>query len=271
MSLVKGIEDKLEILELFPEVKNNNKNIDYLYIAGSIMEGFGNESSDVDVFVISEEPEKLLNNHKRHAREATMKVGESLIKNIVINDVRYDFEYYSSSHFHTIINELNSLNFNTDEHISRLPADDVDLLHRLKFASPLLHEETFKTMKEEINFENLNKYIVVTTIEKYDGYLEDLEGALSSNDLGTAYVVVKLLLKNAVNAYLASVGETNPGEKWIYRKLLRYTTENPEGDLLKLFLQLDSYPFSEETIKEYAFNVVNFTQGLIMKAQIILK
>ncbi|AUS11636.1 nucleotidyltransferase domain-containing protein [Bacillus stercoris] len=255
--------DKEEILKLIP----CSDKIDYIYLAGSIMEGFGNDASDIDVFVISENPDRLAYEPTNFTREVNIQVGESFIKNIVIDSIRYDFEYYRSSSFTSLIEKLNNLNFNTENYIPRFTADEIDLLHRLKFAEPLLNKSAFNTILNNINFENLNNYLVITNIESYDGHLEDLQGALSCSDFGTSFVLLKLLLKYSLNAYLAKYGETNPGEKWLFRKLSRYAEKHGDQHLLDKYLNLLCYPFEKDKIKHYAQKTINFTQPLIIKAQ----
>lgn len=55
-------------------------------------------------------------------------------------------------------------------------------------------------------------------------------------------MLLKLLLKYSLNAYLAKYGETNPGEKWLFRKLSRYAEKHGDQHLLDKYLNLLCYP-----------------------------
>lgn len=265
---VKTINEHIAVVKDLNIVENTN--IIYAYLAGSIMEGFGNDSSDIDVFVICKNLDelKLL---KQVPSETILEVGDTIVRNITVDSIRYDFEYYTIENFESTVRKINKLNFNTDKHIEILSNNSIDLIHRLKFANPIVNIEEFNEFKKNIKFKNLNKYLVVKIMEKYDGYLEDLEGALSSKDWGTAYTLIKLILKTGMNAYLASYGETNPGEKWIYRKLLRFAENNNDKDIIKEYFAFEGVLFNEDSIRSYAKSVLNFNQKLILQAQIILK
>lgn len=240
-----------------------------VYMAGSIMEGFGNATSDIDVYVICDDFSTTLNNECN--RDFHIKKDDYLIRNVIENEVRYDFEYYTWSKFDSLIDKINSLNFQTDEHLVKMSENDIDFLHRLKHGKPVVNEEKFNNIKKRVNFNNLSKYLVVVYVEKYDGFLEDLEGALESKDYGTAFILTRLLLEHSLLAYLAAYGETNPSRKWIYRKLKRYQENHDENTVLHKYMDLSGEKFVEEDIEEYSARAINFTQKLIVKAQEILK
>ena len=240
-----------------------------VYLAGSIVEGFGNRTSDIDVYVICDDYKETLKNG--FDREFCIEREDFLIRNVIEDGTRYDFEYYTWDKFESIIDKINNLNFRTDKHLAKLSDNDIDFLHRLKHGKAIVNIERFNGIKENINFHNLSKYLVFVYVEKYDGFLEDLEGALASKDYGTSYILTRLLIEHSILAYLAAYGETNPSRKWLYRKLKRYQENNNDKALLNKYMIFTGEPFVEDKIEKYSAKAIAFSQELIVKAQEILK
>ncbi|EST52168.1 hypothetical protein T458_24430 [Brevibacillus panacihumi W25] len=242
-------------------------NSSLVYVAGSIAEGFGNVKSDVDIYVIchDENLDRLKNQFS--SNDAVLQVEQCVVWNVRVDGVRYDFEFWSWNCFNDMINRLNKLDFKTENYLDRLTYSEFDLLHRLKFAKPLVNPTTFYNIYEKIEFENLNYYSVVTSSERYAGLLEDLQGSIISEDIGSAVVMARLLLDVVVNSYLSVYGETNPNPKWMFRKIKRYQQTTGDHTLLDKY---QSYLISPEYIndsKKYVKEVVKYCQELNLRVQ----
>lgn len=244
----------------------NLKDDDIIYLSGSILEGFGNASSDVDVFVICnglDEDRKLTFNKETEEEEIAISTSQSLIHNFIVDDIRFDIEYWDIKDVHSLINKLNAINFSDDYHRTRLNNDEMDFIHRLKFGEPLFNKGNFKEILQNINFEKLSYIQAIIFSEQYSSFLEDIQGAMESEDLGTVYVLGDILLETSINQFLSINGETNPSRKWIYRKLKRLITENYEYEcVLNNFLELKSYRFEPNTITQHIYDLVSFTQTI---------
>lgn len=248
------------------DIKNS-----YVYAAGSLMEGFGNSTSDIDIYVICDKAYLDKPACKLSSSESLIRTENNLIRNVIQDGVRFDFEYWSWEDFNEIIRKLNGLDFKTEGYITRLSDDEYDLLHRLKYAKPLVNEEKFYMLYDSIVFENLRFYQVVVQSEKYSSFLEDLQGASSSGDYGSTFIMVRRLIDLVVTSYLAVNGETNPNLKWMYRKLARYQEITGDTVLLMEYLRLQTYPFTEDTIKSLIREAMKFCQNLNLKAQMALR
>lgn len=238
-----------------------------IYMAGSLMEGFGNGTSDIDVYIICDQ---IKVNDNAQNGELLLTNNKSLIRNIIHEDVRYDFEYWLWDDFLDMIKKLNNLNFNTDGYVERISNDEFDLLHRLKFGKPLVNKEKFFGIYNNVKFENLGYYKAVVQSEIYSGYIEDLQGAYTSKDFGSAFIMARRLVEHVVNSLLALEGETNPSAKWIYRKLLRYQEHSGDKDLMEKYFYFITYPFDEKTIKKFIQEAIKYCQNINMKIQNIL-
>ena len=235
------------------------------------MEGFGNQKSDVDVYVICKKIPEQYNPNKINEEESLLWEDGVLVRNLVFEGVRYDFEYWTEDDFLNLIEKLNKLNFKTDGYIQRFSDSEIDLLHRFKFSKPIVNIDNFNTIKQSTSFRNLDYYLGTVNTEKFTSYLEDIQGALLSNDFGSAYFMVRRLLELAVTSYLSVHGETNPNLKWMYRKILSYQRRTGDENLLDKYVQFQTYPFEESKIQPFIKKVIGFSQNLNVKTQNILK
>lgn len=266
---IQKILDKPNII--LEKIKNIDIDNSLIYIAGSLMEGFGNKTSDIDVYIICEKmPSQLLKKNNSNG-EVMLNKSQFIVHNLIYEGMRYDFEYWNKEKFEEIILKLNNLNFKTEGYIERLSNEEFDLLHRLKYGHPLTNETEFKKIYEKINFNNLNFYKVIIQSEKYANCVEDLQGAIYSNDLGTAFFIARQLIEVVVDSYLAINGETNPSKKWLYRKMIRHQEKTGDKELLNKYIFFQTYPFNKTTVNNHVKEAMKYCQNLNIKIQKLLK
>ncbi|PFA69818.1 hypothetical protein CN378_03350 [Bacillus sp. AFS015802] len=240
-----------------------------VYLAGSLMEGFGNSTSDIDVYVICDVFPAMKQDEE--IAQSFLQSEQTLIRNVIHESIRLDFEYWTWCEFNKAVNSLNGLNFKTNEYIERISDDEYDLLHRLKFGKPIINFEKFEEVYNSIDFDNLGHYRVAVENESYQGLLEDLQGAYLSGDYGSAFFLSRLFLDRVMTSYLAAHGETNPNSKWLYRKALRYQEKTGDTGLLSKYIELQSQPFELDTINELVKATIKYAQSLNIKSQSTLK
>ncbi|MBA1334427.1 MAG: hypothetical protein HPY66_2276 [Firmicutes bacterium] len=242
-----------------------------VYIAGSLMEGFGNETSDIDVYVICKDISTDRFRGDPSSEELILSTQQAIVRNIRHDGIRYDFEYWSWNEFNQMIAKLNGLDFKTEHYIQRLSETEFDFLHRLKFGRPVINKEKFEEIYKSIQFNNLGFYQIVIKSEFYAGMVEDVQGALLSKDLGSAFFMARMLIDTMVTSYLAAYGETNPSSKWLYRKIIRYQEKTGDKILLSKYLDFQTRPFDETTVERYTKEALWFCQDLNVQVQTILK
>lgn len=241
---------------ILENISNINLNSSLVYLGGSLAEGFGNETSDVDVYIVHDDLETVFNPKR---------------KSIVIDGTRYDYQYYSWDWFNKTIDKLNKLNFKTEDYLERLTEKECDLLHRFKHGIPLLNEEMFNDTYGSVHFDNLAFYQVVRLSESYSNSVEDIQGAYESKDWGTAFFRVRSLLETVVTSFLSSKGETNPKSKWLYRKIKRYQEKTGDFLLLERYLHFQTFNYEEQNVNEYIRSCMQYCQEINLSAQIALK
>lgn len=261
-----------KILENHPEILGNinlngNYEISYVYLAGSLFEGFGNEMSDIDVYVIYK---GILAEAPYDKNSSLLQKEEGLlVNNIIVNGLRYDYEYWSLERFENAAKIINNLDCSTESYLPRISDSDYDLLHRLKFAKPIYNEEGFWEFYNSINFNNLKYYSAVIRSERYSGYIEDVQGAMLSGDLKSAFIMSRILIEEVVTGYLAIHGETNPSRKWLYRKFDKYVEKSGDIETYNEYFRLITEPqgFNEADLNAYIRSVIQFCQRINLACQ----
>jgi predicted nucleotidyltransferase len=240
-----------------------------VYLAGSLMEGFGNESSDIDVYVIGYDLPVIA---EMGVTPQSFVCNETnLVHNFILESVRIDVEYWTWGEFEKSVQLLNGLDFNTERYIERLSDKQYDLLHRFKHGKPIFNAGRFEKMYHNTNFDNLGYYRVVVETEYYQGLMEDLHGAYTAEDWGTAFFLARSFLERMATSFLASHGETNPSYKWLYRKMLRYQEQTEDFELLHKYMELQSLPYDARTVRSNIKKMIQFGQSINDKAQARLK
>ncbi|MBO8164931.1 MAG: nucleotidyltransferase domain-containing protein [Brevibacillus sp.] len=262
---------RIDVNHIFSILKELNQDSSVVYLAGSIMEGFGNSTSDVDVYVICDKEyiQELVQKASDH--DAILPSEKFVIHNIIQDNIRYDFEYWAMDDFLSVVKRLNNLNFSTNGYIERLTEDEFDLMHRFKFGKPIINQQAFQSIYQCVNLENLQYYRIMVNTEVYSGTIEDLQGAYEAGDYGSCFFMVRNLVTLMVTTYLAACGETNPASKWLYRKLLKYQERTCDDTLMKKYIEFQTHPFDLGSIHNYIKDGMRFCQKLNDKVQDMLR
>ncbi|GMQ59552.1 hypothetical protein AN1V17_39490 [Vallitalea sediminicola] len=262
LEILKKIEKNPNII--LDKLSYKDSKESFAYISGSLTEGFGNATSDIDVFIIYDNRDKF---KIVQETSSVIKSENSIINNFIYQGIRFDIEYLSLNHFNRIISKLNNINFKTDEHIF-FEEDILDFIHRLINAMPIANEEKFVKIKSNINFENLKIYQAINHSRAFADGIEDIRGATISKDFGTAFFRTRKMIDICLNGFLCIQGETNPKSKWIYRKLLRYISNNKNIDLLNTYIDLQTnHPFNDENTNDYIKKGLKFCHSLNSEIQ----
>lgn len=218
MKLVNYIKTKYTKMEISNWEISDKASI---LISGSRVEGFGNVSSDIDIYILvdNEEYKKL--------KEKLNFTDEANTIKYYYESQRYDCEiwkYEDIKIYLQIISEVKKLD--TNKFPERLKQDILKLLHNIKIGIPILGIENYEGFKKGITFDNLGIYEAFKSIFFEHRFIEDVTGAFSSGDYGTTIIIARELINICLRGFLAINGETNPSDKWLYRKLIKYSKNN---------------------------------------------
>ncbi|MBC1936709.1 hypothetical protein HCA69_10050 [Listeria grandensis] len=240
-----------------------------IYLAGSLAEGFGNDNSDIDIYCLinPEQWNQLVERKENDSRGLKIWEKNHLIHNIYVDGYRMDIEFWNIDYVNNIVCNLNKFDFNADQYTTRFSKEDLDFLHRIKFGKCISNKKLFDKLYMGINFSNLGFYQVITGSEYFGSYLEDIEGAMESEDFGTTYIIGKILLDISISNFLFSVQETNPSAKWLYRKLQRYEDNIQDYSISEVYWSYQKFDRSKDNILKFVNALIESCTSINNKAQ----
>jgi len=231
--------------------------VSFSYLAGSLIEGYGNKTSDADVFVVAEEGVQFRSSDT-YGNVSTIIDGVHAL-NLIEEGIRYDFEAITLKQLREAVEIVNSFDIESEKHLVRMSSSKYDLLHRLRHSVGLMGIENYEQFRSGVNWEKFQLYRVGCLLEDYFNLKEDLQGALGSRDYGTAFFLARGLLSLILRAQAALVGCTNPSEKWTYRVLIQsFPRLGLDADAeIRSYFDLMTRPFAELTARQYCLEVLS--------------
>ncbi|OZG50859.1 nucleotidyltransferase domain-containing protein [Bombiscardovia coagulans] len=191
----------------------------FVYVSGSFIEGFANETSDIDLFAIHEKEAPIRNALFTNSTGAQAEVeceGDAIV----------DTEHLTQRRLKEIVDKLRLLDIANDDGAFRnLTNGELQFLHRLVIGVPLAGEEVFNLYRLQIDVRRISCVIASRALLNWHEDYNDALGAIESRQSGTAMLQSRAALADAVDAYLACKGSTNNKPKWRYEKVAAYSPE----------------------------------------------
>lgn len=230
---------------------------DIAYVSGSVIEGFGNPHSDLDLFVLKPTIDHV---------EAQFIYARYRIQIQIIQNKRFDVEYHRFADLEALLKLARDFNVDNLNHMESLDPKTIDFLHRLRIALPLYGEKELRSAQTSIHVENLCASLKNWRIRSYNAHLMDCTGMLAIGDLDTAVLWARQTLCDAVDVCLAVHLDTNPTEKWRSRKIER--NFGKDSELYKDYHRLMWQEVTIENREAYIRQLLSFASDLILEAQL---
>lgn len=240
-----------------------------LFVAGSLVEGLGNPTSDIDVYVVTPEPRRIA------CRSPSMSLG--------LGDLLVDLEVHG-------INELEVLTGRLEAWAAkpRVLADCFRIaererltLHRLALAMPVWGGGcVLQRLQEQVPLPYLARHKLDWAVAWISTLQTDMEGLRRTGDWQSLFLVSTELLGHTVDALLAAHFKTNPTPKWRIT-LLRTLPQEWERELpgrhtgqcaLEVVMELLRGPatLSAETVHERAHAILALSRRILPWAEATL-
>lgn len=187
-----------------------------IFLAGSMVDGLANASSDLDVYVIADAGVAgSATTSRRREKNGTIGLLESREINLSVLDPAALAELAGS--FAGCLAALSG-----DGGIVQLDSEnDLKVLHRVRTGLPLRNDDGLRRWRDDLGCARLAAYLTnlhgVTALNR----LRDVRGELSAGRDESATWMFREALVHAGQFALALAGETNPSRKWLLR-LLRH-------------------------------------------------
>ncbi|WP_346184400.1 nucleotidyltransferase domain-containing protein [Streptomyces osmaniensis] len=187
-----------------------------VYCAGSVVRGWGNPTSDVDVYVVTAEPWQ-----GKQAEQVALRLDPRniAVEVLVHEGRRWDVEYWTDGQVKQVLAKVSRQALESGADLgSLLEPAEYDLLdgitHGLDVTDP-----SWRLMRtEDVSASALRTLLVSRALLRYDEYAEDAVGQLAAGDHESAVVTAKLAFGFAVDALLAGHGWWGKSPKWRARR-----------------------------------------------------
>jgi hypothetical protein len=227
--------------------------VDAMYVAGSLTAGLGSPTSDVDVFVLTAQPDGLSGSARQKR----------------VDDLRLDTEYYAVAWVDGILQKLATWESARQRlRHNALSRDELDFLLRMRDirivkSSPNL-ERLLATLSA--SEDRLRQMALSTWALEDNGNLSDFHGAVQDGDAVSAGLIGQSVMICAGKAVAAAAGDLYLGSKWVHQQLRRSL-----GDTfpLRQFAEWQSGAWardgSESDVRDFLF----FQQTVMAAAQLL--
>ena len=181
---------------------------DVVFVSGSIVEGFGNENSDLDLFLVrvggevTPDPRLVL---------ATVGLGETYI----------DYEVYNEANMAAVAGQVNETDVTDFRAVWSLPLSRIDLYYRTAIAECAYNPDGLVRLQRSFSRDTLAECLAAWTGLNGAHALKQAQSLLAIGDGRHAYVAAQNACGYAVDSCMAREGEAYPNLKWRFEKVRR--------------------------------------------------
>ncbi|MBO3747358.1 hypothetical protein J5X84_14875 [Streptosporangiaceae bacterium NEAU-GS5] len=179
-----------------------------VFISGSLVEGIGNVTSDLDVFVVHDGP-----------GEGGVDMGDYSIEIDYTDDVRVDIEIRSADQLTKVVKVIGDCPPDDSAAAATIAFEHLKLAHNVRTALPVTGHARLAELQAAFDWEKLARLLAVRFLGEYNASAEDAVGVIQAGDGETALLNSRRALGCAVDACLAANGATNCEPKWRFAKL----------------------------------------------------
>ena len=222
---------------------------DFVFESGSIQEGLGNARSDVDIYIVFDQKWTDI----------------PAIPFIFGGEQSYvDFEIHYLQDLENLRDQVDKVNEGNRNDILSLTFKELVLYYRIMIGSPLLNRAGLDELRSSFSKSKLSR--ILASWYRYKAW-ESL--ALANEQMrrvsgsGTVGIFAcRNALDWSLDSYLASIGESYPGQKWVFEKLQRAIGR--ESPTFRTAWKLKA--IGDRTLVQYCDEVTRFCDGLVGEA-----
>lgn len=218
----------------------NHKKDDIVFASGSLIQGIGNDKSDLDLFVITERFNEIDSDFTYE--QQNYKVGFNRI-----SGVDCDIEYWLMDVVEQLIDQVNQIDF-YDLNIRSFNQIKIkgyntpvltSFLHRFIVSENIHNVQRHSELYEKLNKENYYRLMSRIYVNHVDNAYDDVIGNLEKQEYETAYLIVRETLLLAMTAYVFSMHQTTDRTKWTYKIMKDIAAEDSKtAEILHLCNQV---------------------------------
>jgi len=181
---------------------------DIVFVSGSLVEGFGNENSDLDLFLV------------RAEGEATPD-PRLVLATVGVEGAYVDYEVYNQANMAAVAAAINSVDVSNFRAVWETSLDRLDLYYRTAVAEPAYNPEALRSLQTAFDRETAARLLHAWAGLRSVIKLQESQQSLDAGQAQQAVVTAQAAAAYACDSYLAWVGEAYPNLKWRYEKIAR--------------------------------------------------
>lgn len=267
------IIEKGDILKIL-----NFEKEDIIFLSGSLIEGsinkfskgMGNKFSDIDVFILSDDINKI--------EKSILDYDRSYLKTQFKKSygINFDIEIYSKQVIFDLIEQLNTYDFNDNIrtfNILNIP-NGFDLfkftsfIHRFLNGVPIYNDKRFDEIRCNFNKDNYFRLMTRISINDVDVNYEDVVGNIENGQLEVAVNIARSMLLETIKAYIFHMKTSLDRDKWIPLKIKNLAENDKEANkIYEMFKKLyfEEKLDNEKSLRGNAENIIDFSNDIINK------
>lgn len=233
------------------------------FLGGSLVEGYGNEGSDLDLIILTE--------RRLQAEEVPIAIGRLVSfeeKQLIVSksgSIRLDIEIRQLDYVAHVRDALLTAVRDNNYFFSQiLKQDTLEFVHDLRIGVPIQNHELHQELVDEFPWDELTHWLVGRFEYDAHGHLDDASAAVNAGDAGLALLTSRSTLQAAVDALLASRGATNPKAKWRFRKFESLGINELAEEYLRY--ETDASVEPKQILRQAAKRIV-FSQDILIDAR----
>lgn len=187
-----------------------------VFLGGSLVRGWGNEASDLDVYVISGSPRL---DPSTGVAPVALTPDFVPIEVIYVNGRRWDIEYWTVGQVEQLLAKVSWTEFDAGRTgADMLASHERDFVERLHHSLPLSGPQWLEETRGLLGGSAIRQIFVTRALNFADIFVEDAVGQLKGGDRESAVLSAKLAFNSAIYALHCAHGELGQSSKWAARR-----------------------------------------------------
>ncbi|MEW2467996.1 PqqD family peptide modification chaperone [Streptomyces sp. NPDC046994] len=186
------------------------------FLSGSLVEGIGNSSSDLDLFVVVKHDPRRPDDGQEFAGDVRIDDG-----------LRVDTEIWPLERVQKIAWAISECDLADPKAVMRFPQGWAAFAHRLRVGVPVDGPGELDGIRDAFDWSRLCGIQARRHLLCYNNAAEDVAGAMRQRDAGVALLTSRWALGSAADALLYARGITTTSEKWRFRRIAKCPQPGP--------------------------------------------
>lgn len=233
------------------------------WMGGSLVEGLGNISSDLDLFVAVNEitPELPVTRADR----------DHAVYGVVLDERRFDVEIWTLSAIRGLSQKLAAAPVDSAEHhtLHYLEYWESEFIHRILNGVSISNNAAFMELRQIFNARHFRMHLVENAIRRVDDAFDDTVGMMASGHKQCAALRARETVGLSIDALLYARGVTNDKQKFRMLKLQRLAGQAPDlaADQEEYWRFESSVPSADGELELYIRRALRYSSSVVESVQ----